>query len=215
MFVTPLLSLLVPMNLFDPSTLLRDWGPWALAGVALMVFIESGLLFPFLPGDSLLFVAGLMHVSMNISLPVLIGLAAVAAIAGDTVGYWLGEKLGRRMFKPDARILKTSHLDRAEEFFARFGGRSIILARFVPIVRTYIPVAVGSTKYPYRRFLSFNVVGGIGWTGLMIIGGSLLGHVQFIATHIDLICVGIVAVSMVPVALQVVTSMRQARVDAA
>ena len=208
------MTALVPLNgLFAPQTLLRGWGPWALLGIAAMVFVESGLLFPFLPGDSLLFVAGLLHKELHVSLPVMVLVAFLAAAGGDTIGYWLGQRFGRRLFSPDARILKTAHLLRAEKFFERYGGRSIILARFVPIVRTFIPLAVGSTQYRYPRFLAFNLIGAAAWTGLMIIGGSLLGGIDFVTKNIDLITIAIVAASVVPVVMQVLKSRRKPAVE--
>lgn len=118
----------------DPAGLLHGLGPAALAVIAGMVFIESGVLFPFLPGDSLLFTAGLLHQQLNVSLPVLIGVVAAASVAGDQVGYTLGRKFGRRWFKDDARIFKSSHLAQTEEFFRRHGGSAVVLARSVSVI---------------------------------------------------------------------------------
>lgn len=202
---------LVPLSLFDPAALLNGWGPWALLGIAVMVFIESGVLFPFLPGDSLLFTAGLLHQPLNLTLPVLIVVAAVAAILGDQVGYLLGHKFGRKLFKPDARFLKTAYLEKAERFFAKYGGVSLVLARFVPLVRTYVPLVAGMARYRYPRFLLWNIIGGVGWASVMIIAGSLLGGVPFVRDHVDLIAVGIVALSLIPVAISIVKGLRTRR----
>ncbi|WP_026927652.1 DedA family protein [Granulicoccus phenolivorans] len=202
------MTLMVPMNLFDPVTLLNGWGPWALLGIALMVFIESGVLFPFLPGDSLLFTAGLLHQPLNLTLPVLILVAAVAAILGDQVGYFLGIKFGRKLFKPDARFLKTAYLEKAERFFAKYGGVSLVLARFVPLVRTYVPLVAGMARYRYPRFLLWNIIGGTAWATVMIVAGSLLGGVPFVRDHVDLIAVAIVALSLIPVAFSIIKGLR-------
>ena len=142
----------------DPAQLLEQLGPWALAGTTLMVFVESGLLFPFLPGDSLLFTGGLLHEALQVPLWLMILVPFIAAVAGDQVGYFLGNRYGRRFFSDDARFLKTSYLTRTEDFFLRYGGRAIVLARFVPIIRTYVPLVAGTARHPYRRF-----VGGTSW----------------------------------------------------
>lgn len=186
------------LHLIDPSTLLGDLGPATLAVVALIVFIESGLLFPFLPGDSLLFTAGLLHQQLNLSLPVLIGVVVVAAIAGDQVGYLLGRKFGRRWFKDDARILKTKYLTETEEFFAKRGGWAIVLARFVPVVRTYAPLVAGVANYNYKKFTLWNIAGGVSWAASIILLGTWLGHYEVIAKNIDVIAVLLVLASVIP-----------------
>lgn len=182
----------------DPAGLLQGLGPAALAVIAGMVFIESGVLFPFLPGDSLLFTAGLLHQQLNLTLPLLIGVVSVAAVAGDQVGYFLGRKFGRRWFKDDARILKTSHLTQTEEFFHRHGGGAVVMARFVPIVRTYAPLAAGIAHYTYRKFTLWNIVGAVVWSASVILLGSWLGHFDIIANNIDFIAVAMVLVSVLP-----------------
>lgn len=194
--------------LSDPAALLHQLGPWALLGVAVMVFVESGLLFPFLPGDSLLFTAGLLHLALGLNLWVLIGVAFACAFLGDQVGYLLGSRFGRALFKDDARFLKTKHLTRAEEFFQRYGGRSLVMARFVPIVRTYVPLVAGMVTHPYRHFIGWNALGGLLWVGLMVIAGSTLGGIPLIADHVDLIAILIVGLSLIPMGLQIVRSMR-------
>ncbi|HEY8753808.1 MAG TPA: VTT domain-containing protein [Arthrobacter sp.] len=182
----------------DPAGLLQGLGPGALAVIAGMVFIESGVLFPFLPGDSLLFTAGLLHQQLNLTLPLLIGVVAAASVAGDQVGYLLGRKFGRRWFKDDARILKTSHLTQTEEFFHRHGGSAIVLARFVPIIRTYAPLAAGTANYTYRKFTLWNIAGAVAWSASVILLGSWLGHFDVIANNIDIIAVAMVLVSVIP-----------------
>ena len=199
------------LHLIDPSTLLGDLGPATLAVVALIVFIESGLLFPFLPGDSLLFTAGLLHQQLNLSLPVLIGVVVVAAIAGDQVGYLLGRKFGRRWFKDDARILKTSHLEQTDAFFAKQGGKAIVLARFVPVVRTFAPLVAGIAQYDRRKFTLWNVAGAVGWASSVVLLGTWLGHYDFIARNIDAIAILMVLVSVLPGAVGMLRTRRNAR----
>jgi membrane-associated protein len=189
--------------MLDPTALLTGAGPWVLAVVAIIVFIESGLLFPFLPGDSLLFTVGLLHAQLGLSLPVLILVVAVAAVAGDQAGYLLGRFVGKRWFREDARVLKLSYLDNAEQFFGRYGGRALVLARFVPIVRTYTPLVAGMAHYPYRKFLGWNALGGVAWSLSITLLGVWLGHVEFIAKNIDILSVLIVAASVLPIAIEI------------
>ncbi|WP_432641530.1 phosphatase PAP2 family protein [Arthrobacter polaris] len=191
------------LSFLDPAALLSGLGPATLAVVALMVFIESGLLFPFLPGDSLLFTAGLLHQQLNLSLPVLIGVVVLAAVTGDQVGYMLGRKFGRRWFKDDARILKTKYLVETEEFFAKRGGWAIVLARFVPIVRTYAPLVAGVANYNHKKFTLWNIAGAVGWAGSIVLLGTWLGHYEIVANNIDVIAVVLVLVSILPGAISI------------
>lgn len=198
-------------GLLDPASLLHGLGPATLGVVALLVFVESGVLFPFLPGDSLLFTAGLLHQQLNLALPVLIGVVALAAIAGDQVGYMLGRTVGRRWFKDDARILKTAHLEQTEAFFARQGGKAIVLARFVPVVRTFAPLVAGIARYDRRKFTLWNVAGAIGWAASVVLLGTWLGHYDFIARNIDAIAILMVVASVLPGAIGMLKSRRRGR----
>ncbi|MDQ1545192.1 MAG: rane-associated protein [Actinomycetota bacterium] len=199
--------------IFDPQAFLTGLGPAVLIGLAIMVFIESGLLFPFLPGDSLLFTAGLLAASnvIHVSVWMVIVVAFVAAAAGDQVGYILGHRFGRRLFKPEARILKTRRLDEAENFFAKYGGAALILGRFVPVVRTYVPLAAGTAQYRYRKFLVWNLSGAALWTIVVTILGVLLGQIPFVRNNIDVIAIAIVIVSVLPIAVNVVIRARRNR----
>lgn len=182
---------------------LTSLGPAALIAVMAIVFAETGLLVGFfLPGDSLLFTAGLLTASGALSLPVgvmILG-ASVAAVAGDQLGYHLGRRYGPRLFeRPGSRLFRRAHAEQAQRFFARHGSRAVILARFVPVVRTFTPVVAGVALMPYRRFAGFNIVGGIGWCALLLLAGYFLGGVAFVSAHVELITLGIVAVSLVPI----------------
>ena len=183
-------------------------GPAALGVIALMVFIESGVLFPFLPGDSLLFTAGLLHQQLQLTLPVLIGVVTAAAVAGDQVGYMLGRKFGRRWFKDDARILKTAHLTTTEDFFRRHGGAAVVLARFVPMVRTFAPLSAGIARYDYKSFTLWNIAGAVAWAASVTLLGTWLGHFDIIAKNIDVIAVAMVLVSVVPGVVQLLKRRR-------
>ncbi|KQQ26845.1 DedA family protein [Frondihabitans sp. Leaf304] len=189
--------------IFDPQSFLTSMGPAVLVGLGLMVFVESGLLFPFLPGDSLLFTAGLLASSGVIHVPVwsVILVAFAAASLGDQVGYWLGHRFGRRLFQPDARVLKTRYLGEAETFFAKYGGPALILGRFVPVVRTYVPLAAGTSLYPYRQFLLWNLTGAFAWTLVVSVLGVVLGQIPFVRTHIDVLAILVVIVSVLPIVI--------------
>ena len=197
-----------------PDTLLISMGPWVLVGVAVIVFIESGVLFPVLPGDSLIFAAGLLHGQLGLNMWVLILVILVAAFLGAQVGYWIGAKWGRRLFKDDARVLKTEYLEQAESFFARFGGRALVLGRFVPFVRTFVPIVAGMTKYPYGRFVAYNTLGALLWGAGITYAGTALGGVAFVHDNLSVIVIAIVFVSVIPMLVEYLVQRRRAKREA-
>ena len=173
----------------------------------LVVFAETGLLAGFfLPGDSLLFTAGLLVAHGVIGMPIwaVIVMVSVAAIAGDQVGYLIGRRLGPRVLnRPQSRLLDPAHLQRASTFFDRHGPRAVILARFVPVARTFTPPAAGAGRMPYRTFTAYNAIGGFAWCASMLGAGYLFGGVAFVNAHIELITIGIVLLSLAPAGLAV------------
>ncbi|MSS84453.1 DedA family protein [Actinomycetaceae bacterium WB03_NA08] len=193
----------------DPEQLLIAMGPWVLVGVAIIVFVESGVLFPVLPGDSLIFAAGLLHTQLGINMWVLIITILVTAFLGAQVGYWIGRRWGRRLFKPDARILKTQYLDQAEKFFARYGGRALVLGRFVPFVRTFVPLAAGAARLPYGKFLFFNTLGALVWGAGITWAGAALGGIDFVHDNLEIIVILIVLVSVIPMVVEYVLHKRR------
>jgi membrane-associated protein len=197
----------------DAADLLAALGPWALGGLSLMIFVESGVLFPFLPGDSLLVTAGLLHGELGLSVAVIALCGFVAAALGDSVGYFLGSRFGRRLFKPNARILKSAHLEQAEAFFEKHGGPALILGRFVPIVRTYVPLAAGASHYRYRKFLLWNLVGAALWAGGLTVAGSLLSNVPLITEHVDVLAIMLVVISVLPIVIHALLKRRSAKRD--
>nr|WP_252728460.1 DedA family protein [Curtobacterium sp. WW7] len=166
-----------------------------------MIFIESGVLFPFLPGDSLLVTAAITSSALGITPWQVALVASLAAIAGDQVGYWLGKRFGRRLFRDEARLLTTARLGEAEAFFTRWGGLSLILGRFVPVVRTYVPLAAGTAQMHYRRFLLFNVTGAVAWAAGLTAVGVLLGGIPIVAHNIDVLMIVIIVVSVLPIVI--------------
>lgn len=198
-------------GLLDAGTLLAQFGPATLIGIAVVIFIESGVLFPFLPGDSLLVTAAILRHDLNISVPMLLAVAITAAFLGDQVGFFLGHTFGRKLFKPGAKILKTEYLDEAQDFFERRGPLALVLGRFVPVVRTYVPLAAGTAGMKYSRFIVWNVAGAVGWVVSMTLVGVLLGDIPGIAHRIDLIMIVIVAISVLPIAIKALSSRRSKR----
>lgn len=201
----------------DPVNLLNSFGTWILAGLLLVVFIESGLLFPLLPGDSLLFTAGLIVAAKSADIEpfaplwVLLVTIPIAAFLGDQVGYLIGNRLGYSLFKPDARILKQSYIVEAHDFFSKHGPITIFLARFVPIVRTYAPLVAGAAKMRYSTFLAYNAIGAVVWGAGVTLLGYFLGQIAFIRDNVDVIFLLIVFVSVLPIISEVVKRWRRSR----
>ena len=181
----------------------------------LVIFIETGLVaMPFLPGDSLLFTAGIFAASGQLNLAYLLILLLIAAVLGDNCNYWIGRKIGLRVFELKFRakpIIKKKYLDQTELFFAKNGVKAIIMARFVPFVRTFAPFAAGIGKMNYNRFFLFDLLGGFLWIFSLTLAGYLLGEVEWIRKHIDLVCLGIIFLSILPMLFEVVKSKLKAR----
>jgi membrane-associated protein len=188
------------------AEIIASYGVWTYAVLFLIIFAETGLVVtPFLPGDSLLFAAGAFsakpETGLNIHLMAL--LLLVAAVLGDTVNYWVGSKLGPAVFKrEDSFLLRKKHLDRAHAFFAKYGGRAIILARFVPIVRTFVPFVAGVGTMTYGRFLLFNVIGGFVWVYFFSYAGYLFGNQPFVQKNFKLVILAIIIVSVIPMVVE-------------
>lgn len=184
------------------TPLLYSLGPAALLLIMAVVFAESGLLVGFfLPGDSLLFLAGALVAAHVISVPIwLLGLGVfVAAVAADQVGYLIGRRFGRRLFsRPDSRLFSQDNADRAQRFFDRHGAKAVVLARFVPVIRTFVPALAGIGHMPRRRFSAYNLIGAAVWGIAIVTAGYLFGGITFIAAHIELITIGLAALSVIP-----------------
>jgi membrane-associated protein len=203
-------------SILSPEGLFEALGKFATIGLFLIIFAESGLLIGFfLPGDSLLFIAGLIaaggsDLKVSLSLPVILVGCAIAAIAGDQVGYAFGKKVGPALFnRPDSKIFKQQYVQQADAFFDRHGSKAIILARFVPIVRTFTPILAGVGKMHYRRFVTFNVIGGLLWACGVIMLGYWFGNVTFIKNNIEIVLIGIVVLSIIPAAIEFLRHRKQ------
>lgn len=203
------------LGFLDVNTLF-SWfpGPVFLAVACLIVFIETGLLFPILPGDSLLFVTGLLISTGQLAIPLWLAFLALAAsaVVGDQVAYFVGHKLGPRVFnRPNSGLLKPRYLDKTSDYFDRYGGRTVIIARFVPLVRTFAAVVAGASRMQYRTFIVYNAIGGTLWAVVVTVAGYFLGRIAFIREHIEFIIVLIVLISVIPIAIEVLRARRASK----
>ena len=198
----------------DPATIIGDYG---LLIVLVIIFAECGLLVGFFfPGDSLLFTLGLAIANEDIHQPLWLAcvLTSIAAVAGNQVGYHIGRAAGPRIFnRPDSRLFRREYVDKTNAFFERYGARAIVLARFVPIVRTFITVTAGVGRMNYRVYTTYTVIGGVLWAAGLTILGHALGDVDFVAKHIELILIAIVAVSVLPIAIELLRRRSKPRED--
>ncbi len=193
------------------ADLMVNYGPWIYALLFAIVFAETGFVVtPFLPGDSLLFAAGALAASTGgMSIPLLWVVLVTAAILGDAVNYSIGRRIGTRVFSENARVLKTSYLRRTEAFYEKHGNRTIIMARFVPIVRTFAPFVAGVGSMQYRRFATYNVVGGLAWVTIFLGAGALFGQIPFVKENFEIVTLGIVLVSVLPIVFEFVKERRR------
>jgi membrane-associated protein len=191
---------------------IEAWGPWTYVLLFVIILCETGLVVtPFLPGDSLLFAAGALAAiyPQSLSMWLLLGLLSIAAVLGDTLNYAIGRAVGPRAFSINKWFLKHEHLARTQEFYDRHGGKTIVLARFVPIVRTFAPFVAGVGKMNYSQFLYYNVVGGIAWVLICTLAGYFFGELPFVKKNFELVVVGIVLVSVLPVAWEIWAARRR------
>lgn len=211
----------------QPEALISSFGIYALIGVCAIVFIETGLLIGFfLPGDSLLFVTGLMISTGDVvfpvgneMLPVPIWFACVAislsAWLGDQTGYWIGRKAGPAIFnKTESKFFSQKNVSRTNSFFEKYGAKAIILAHFVPVMRTFVPVAAGIGQMNYRRFLKYNIYGVLGWGTMVTLLGYYLGKIPFVAAHVEYFTIGFIVISTIPIVLEIVKTRREHKAEA-
>lgn len=181
---------------------IQNYGAWVYAVLFLIIFCETGLVvLPFLPGDTLLFIGGAYCATGTLSIPALVGLVLVAAVTGNTVNYWIGSWIGPRVFEHHWRFLDRHALQRTHDFYERHGGKTVILARFVPVVRTFAPFVAGISGMPAWRFQAFNVVGAALWVIGLTVAGYFFGNLPFIRQYLNVIVLAGVAAAVVPVAL--------------
>ncbi len=189
------------------TQIVQDIGVWSYALLFVVIFLETGLVVtPFLPGDSLLFAAGALAAVDAFNVVVLFVSLLAAAILGDTVNYWIGHYIGPRAFKMNSRLLKQEYLEKAQGFYEKHGGKAIVLARFVPIVRTFAPFVAGVGVMHYGRFLMYNALGGFLWVSLFTFGGYFFGNLPFIRDNFHFAVVIIVLISVIPIGIEFMRS---------
>lgn len=196
--------------------LIAQFGPWFYGLMFLIIFCETGLVVtPFLPGDSLLFALGTLCVGSQIDLTTMLVLLCVAAILGDSVNYWIGSLLGPRIFRGEnVRFLNRKHLDKAHAFFEKYGAKTIILARFMPIIRTFAPFVAGMGKMNYGKFMLYNVVGGVIWVGSFLFLGRWFAGMPIVEKNFKLVILGIIVVSVLPGVIEVLREWHKSRAPA-
>ena len=198
-FLKSLIDILLHLDV-HLDLVIRSYGFWTYGILFLIIFLETGLVVtPFLPGDSLLFAAGTFAALGSLDLMWIIVLLSIAAIAGDTANYWIGHASGPKVFSREkSRLFNKKYLHRTHQFYEKYGGKTIIIARFVPIVRTFAPFVAGIGSMMYGRFIAYNVVGGIGWVILLVLGGYFFGNIPVIKQNFSLAIAAIILISILP-----------------
>jgi membrane-associated protein len=197
------------------SAIIQDYGTWTYFLLFIVIFMETGFVVtPFLPGDSLLFAAGTFAspaLGSPLNIWVIWGLLCFAAVAGDTANYWIGHFIGPKAFSGEVRFLKKQYLDRTHDFYERHGGKTIIIARFVPIIRTFAPFVAGVGSMSYGRFSSYNFIGGIAWVSLFTWGGYFFGTLPFVQKNFSFVVLAIILLSVMPAVIEVIKERNRSR----
>lgn len=198
------------------SVVIEDFGLWTYLLLFFVIFMETGFVVtPFLPGDSLLFAAGTFAALGSFNIVGLLLLLTAAAILGDTVNYWIGHFIGPKVFHEKIRFVKREHLERTHEFYEKHGGKTIVLARFVPIIRTFAPFVAGVGRMTYGHFITYNVIGGIVWVCLFTLGGYFFGNLQVVKENFTLVILVIIAISLLPALYEILkTRLKSTEVSA-
>jgi membrane-associated protein len=181
------------------NAIIQSFGAWTYLILFLVIFMETGFVItPFLPGDSLIFAAGSLAALGSLNIVVLFVTLCAAAILGDTVNYWIGHYIGPRAFSGNIRFLKKEYLDKTHVFYEKHGGKTIIIARFIPIIRTFAPFVAGIGAMTYSKFIVYNVIGGVAWVALFLFGGYFLGTLPFVQDNFAVVIIAIVFISVLP-----------------
>lgn len=192
------------------ANIISEYGALTYAILFLVIFVETGfVVMPFLPGDSLLFAAGAFVAMDAFNLPILLSVLGAAAVLGDTVNYWIGRSIGQRAYS--LSWVNREHLERAQAFYDTYGGKTIVLARFVPIVRTFAPFVAGIGKMPYSYFILYNIVGGVAWVLICVFAGYFFGNIPLVKKNFELVVLGIVLISILPIVIEVWKARKQAK----
>lgn len=189
--------------------IINDFGIWTYLILFIVIFCETGLVVtPFLPGDSMIFLLGALAKTGDINFPAIIAVLMLAAILGDTCNYEIGRLFGAKLFKNDkSKIFKKEYLDKTHNFYEKHGGKTIIIARFVPIIRTFAPFVAGMGSMSYRKFISYNIFGGIGWVSLFSFGGFFFGAIPWVQDNFFIVAIAIILISLMPAVITVLKNM--------
>lgn len=193
------------------QSLMAVYGTWTYAILFIIIFCETGLVVaPFLPGDSLLFAAGSLAALGSLNIHFLVFTLIIAAILGDSVNYWLGNRLNHHLIaRPNSRFVKKKHLDQATLFYEKYGGKAVVLARFAPIIRTFVPFVAGIAAMQYRRFLFFNVIGALLWVTLLSYASFWFGNLPLIKNNFSLVIIAIIVISLLPALYEVIANRKE------
>ncbi|CAK8717561.1 MAG: membrane-associated protein [Candidatus Electronema aureum] len=196
------------------ESIILEYGAWTLAILFVIVFLETGFVVtPFLPGDSLIFAAATFAARPSSTLDpwLLFFLLSIAAVLGDTVNYWIGYRIGAKAYTGEVKWIKKQYMERTHVFFEKHGGRTIFLARFVPIIRTFAPFVAGVSRMPYGFFIRWNIIGGITWVAVFTLLGVFFGNIPFVQKHFELVIIVIIVLSVIPVIIEAVKAHREFR----
>jgi membrane-associated protein len=192
--------------------IIQNYGTWTYLLMFFVIFMETGFVVtPFLPGDSLIFAAGAFAGLGYLNLGILFAVLALAAIAGDTANYWIGHFIGPRAFSGNVRFLKKEYLDRTHAFYEKHGGKTIIIARFIPIIRTFAPFVAGVGAMTYPKFIAYNVIGGMAWVALFTFGGYFFGNLPMVQENFSFVILAIIFISILPAIIEVIRGRQEAR----
>jgi membrane-associated protein len=201
-FLMQMIDLLLHLDEYL-GEVIRTYGLWTYLPLFVIIFMETGLVVtPFLPGDSLLFAAGTFAGLGNLNVFLLFGLLSAAAVIGDTANYWIGHYIGPRAFSGEIRFLKKEYLDKTHAFYERHGGKTIVLARFIPIIRTFAPFVAGIGAMSYGRFITYNVFGGVFWVAIFTFMGYFFGNLRFVRDNFSLVIMAIILISVMPAVIE-------------
>ena len=192
--------------------IILNYGVWTYAILFLIIFMETGFVVtPFLPGDSLLFAAGTFAALGSLDPILLFFLLFAAAVLGDTVNYWIGSAIGMRAFEKERRFLNREHLEKTQKFYEKHGGKTIVLARFIPIVRTFAPFVAGVGTMHYRNFVFYNIIGAFLWTSLFVFGGYFVGNIPVVKENFEIVIMVIIFISVLPMVVEYINSRRESK----
>lgn len=190
--------------------IIKNYGTLTYLILFLIIFAETGFVFtPFLPGDSLLFAAGVFASLGSFNIFILLGILMLAAILGDTVNYWIGHFFGEKIVANPRLPINQEHIDKTNRFFEKHGGKTIILARFVPIVRTFAPFVAGAGQMNYGKFISFNIIGGVLWTSIFTLAGYFFGNISFVRNNFSIVVIVIILISLIPIIIEVIKNRKK------